>query len=192
MRRAGVVVMLSALLLAGPTHAAAAQPEPIDPPIGIPRPQPVPAVLEGTVARIDMRSSPARLHVWTNGVISSVDVTPETSIFVAETSTGRGGAAGLDRIRRGDMVRITLDEHLRATLIVASYREVRGRLDRITVRIIRLAGGQAFRLADEPLFLMGDRAVPRQALRRGAAVTLRVHPKTGEVWEVRAHPAVTP
>lgn len=189
----GTAVLLLVLILgAGAAHRAAAQLEPIDPPIRIPRPQPVPAVLEGTVMRVDMHASPPRLHVRTNGITSTVAVRPETSIFVTETSTGRGGAAGLDQIRRGDMVRITLDEHLRAALISASYREVRGRLERVTARSIRLAGGQTFRLADDALVVLDNRRVRSEALRRGMAVTLRVHPKTGEVWEMHARSGAAP
>ncbi|MGH2372296.1 MAG: hypothetical protein ACRDIC_02285, partial [bacterium] len=145
-----------------------------------------PAILEGTVMRIDLHASPPRLHVRVNGTTSSVVVGPQASIFISETSSGRGGAAGLGQVRRGDMVRITLDEHLRAALIVASHREVSGRLAWIRSGSISLAGGQAFRLAGEPVFLLDNREVRREAFRRGMAVTLRVHPRTGEVWEVRA------
>ncbi|MGQ0549541.1 MAG: hypothetical protein ACT4PY_07730 [Armatimonadota bacterium] len=90
----GAAVLLLVLILgAGAAHRAAAQAEPIDPPIRIPRPQPVPAVLEGTVMRVDMHASPPRLHVRANGVTSSVVVGPEASVFVTEISSRRGGAA---------------------------------------------------------------------------------------------------
>lgn len=170
---------------------AAGQAEPIDPPIRIPRPQPAPAIIEGTVARVELHASPPRLHVHANGTTTSVAVGPQTSIFISETSSGRGGAAGLDQVRRGDMVRITLDEHLRAMLISASHREVTGRVAWIRSGSIRLSGGQTFRLAGEPSFFLGNREVRREAIQRGVAVVLRVHPQTGEVWEVRARSPAT-
>lgn len=169
-----------------PAPAPAATPEPIDPPIRIPPPQPVPTVIEGTVARVDAHTVPPRLHVRTTATISSVVVRPETAIFVTETSTGRSGAAALDQIRRGDQVRVTLDAHLQAMMISASHREVIGRLEGVSARLIALAGGQGFRLAEEVLFLLDGREVTRDALRRGMELTLRMHPQTGEVWEVRA------
>ncbi|MGH8527526.1 MAG: hypothetical protein ACREXY_25945, partial [Gammaproteobacteria bacterium] len=56
---------------------------------------------------------------------------------------------------------------------------------------IRLAGGQVFRLAAEPLLLLDNHVARLEAMRRGMAVTLRVHPRTGEVWEVRARTPAT-
>ncbi len=185
-RSAAAIALMTVLFGIIWIPATAGQAEPIDPPIRIPRPQPASAILEGTVMRVDLRVSPPRLSVLTDGTTAHVVIGPQTSIFVSETSSGHGGAAGVDQIRRGDWVRITLDEHLRARLISASHREVTGRLAWIRSGSIRLAGGQAFRLAAEPLLLLDNHVARPEAFRRGMAVTLRVHPRTGEVWEVRA------
>ncbi|MGH2376441.1 MAG: hypothetical protein ACRDIC_23650, partial [bacterium] len=55
---AGAMVLMTLIFSAVRVPPAGGQAEPIDPPIRIPRPQPAPAILEGTVMRIDLHASP--------------------------------------------------------------------------------------------------------------------------------------
>ncbi|MGH2405184.1 MAG: copper amine oxidase N-terminal domain-containing protein, partial [bacterium] len=177
-----VVYITSSRVGAAPPPAPAPAPaEPIRPPLRVPQPQPAPEVIEGTVVRVDTHTSPQRVHVLGNGVRSTIVVIPETSIFLTDSSTGRTAAAGIDQIRRGDHVRVTLDPHLQASVIRATYRELSGRLEGLSGRVVAL-GGQAFSLADDVVFTLDGREVTRDALARGMEVAVRINPQTGEVW----------
>jgi len=149
-------------------------------------------VIEGTVVRVDAHTTPPRLHVRADSTILSIIVRPETAIFTSEVATGRGGAASLDQIYRGDFVRVTIDPSGYATAIRASYRELSGRLDGLGGRALYLADGQVFRLADEALIIVDGREATRDLLRQGMDVTLRLNPQTNEVLAVRATSPVPP
>jgi hypothetical protein len=146
--------------------------------------QPIPARISGTVIRVEAYQS--RLFIRSDGFIYRISVGPGTAIFLTEASTGRGGAAGLDDIRRGDLVRVTVNAQGGALSINASYMELSSRLDNLVGRTIHLRDGRAVRLGDEPLFFLDGREVTRDHLRPGMDVVLRVSPQTGEAWEIRA------
>lgn len=181
-----------------PVPALAPVPAPVAPP-GLPSytQAPLPAgppirQIEGTVVGVDTQSVPPRLYGRTSGNVWSTVVTPETSIFLTEVTTGRGGAASLDQIRRGDLVTVTEYPPGQATEIRASYRELVGRLDGWAASVLYLTGGQSLRLAGESLFILDGQVVSRDLLRQGMEVTMRLNPQTNEVWEVRALTAVVP
>ncbi len=168
---------------------------PPGPPLYVQTPPPVgPPIrqVEGTVVRVDTQSVPPRLFGRTDGNVWSTVVTPATSIFLTEVTTGRGGSVGLDEIRRGDFVRVTEYPPGQAAEIRASYRELVGRLDGWATRVLYLTNGQALRLADDSLFILDGQVVNRDLLRQGMEVTMRLNPQTNEVWEVRVLTAVVP
>ncbi len=154
--------------------------------------QPAPTTIEGTVLRVEAYAAPPRLHVRADSAILSIIVRPDTAVFVSEATTGRGGAASLDAIQRGDLARVTFDPSGRAVTVRVLYRELSGRLDGLGARAVFLTDGQAFRLADEVLILLDGREATRDLFRQGMDVTLRLHPQTAEVWVVRATSPVSP
>jgi len=154
--------------------------------------QPAPTTIEGTVLRVEAYAAPPRLHVRADSGILSIIVRPDTAVFVSEVTTGRGGAASLDAIQRGDLARVTFDPSGRAVTVRVLYRELSGRLDRVGARAVFLTDGQAFRVVDEVLVLLDGREATRDLLRQGMDVTLRLHPQTAEVWVVRAISPVPP
>ncbi len=175
------------------------EPTPVPPPIVIdPRPPvivvpppitPAPpafVLIEGTVVRVDAFVSPQRVLVRSATTIHTIIVTPATAVFVVDARTGQGGAAGLTQVRRGDAVSVEVDGRGQAVTLRATYREIAGRLDRLSGHTLALADGQTFVLAGDPLFLIEDQEVTRDLLERGMDVVLRVNPVTGQVWEVRA------
>ncbi len=201
------VVYVTSPSLAGPP----APPRPPAPPYGPPAPPPPgppvvppapvapptpapPFTLDGTVARVEPYAAPARLHIVSAGADFVMTVQPDTPIFLTEVGSGRGGAAALEQIRRGDFVRVSVDAQGRALSIRASYRQLVGRLDRIGSRRLVLAGGQVLGLADDALIVLDGRYITREVLRPGMAVTLRLNPQTNEVWEIHAQapPAAAP
>jgi hypothetical protein len=180
-----------------------APPEPPPPVIVIPPPAPTPAPpppiiivpppapprpsqVEGTVIRVETSSPSPRIIVRADGVLHAIAVSAFTSVFITDVGTGRAGAAAVDQIRRGDLVTVLVDAQGYATSIRASFRERSGTLDWITGRTVRLRDGQITPLGDDPVYLLDGREVPRDALRQGMPVVLRVNPATGEAWEVRA------
>lgn len=168
-------------------------PEPIRPlPIIPTPPQPALTVVEGTVAQVDLYTAPARLHVSADGLLWRFAVTAGTAVFLAEVSTGRGGAASLDQIRRGDLVRVTADPTGLALSVRASYRGLSGRLESIGFRVLVLTDGQVIRVADEAVFFLDGRETTRDLLRQGMEVDLRINPQTGDVWEIRARTPIPP
>lgn len=188
------VVMPPAPPTPAPAPAPAA-PEPIRPlPIIPPQPPvpPPPVLIEGTVAQVDAYTAPPRLLVRADGLLWSLVVTPATSIFLTEVSSGRSGAAALDQLRRGDAVRVTADPSGVALTIRGAYREIAGRLEGLTPRFLSLTDGQVLRIAEEARFFLDGREVARDLLRRGMEVTLRVNPPSGEVWEAHARTPVPP
>jgi hypothetical protein len=165
-----------------PPTPSAPPPIVIVPPAPVP---PVPAYLEGTVVRVD--ASQSRLVVRTDGFVHQVWIAPGTAIVLFDSATGRSHPAGLEDIRRGDLARVTVAAGGRALSIHATYRELIGRLDRLVDRLVILDDRRAVRLGDEPLFYLDDREVPRERLRPGMDVVVRVSPLTGEAWEIRAY-----
>ena len=176
-----------------PTPPPAGPPEPIRPlPIIPTPPQPALTVVDGTVAQVDLYTAPARLHVSADGLLWRFAVTAATAVFLAEVSTGRGGAASLDQIRRGDLVRVTADPTGLALSVRASYRGLSGRLESIGFRVLVLTDGQVIRVADEAAFFLDGRETARDLLRQGMEVDLRINPQTGDVWEIRARTPIPP
>jgi hypothetical protein len=93
------------------------------PPVVAPAPAPAPPVsVDGTVLRVDAYVTLPRLHVLSQGAVSVILVAADATIFLTEVGTGRGGAASLEQIRRGDFVRVLVDVQGRAISIRASYR----------------------------------------------------------------------
>ncbi|HEV8339161.1 MAG TPA: copper amine oxidase N-terminal domain-containing protein [bacterium] len=165
------------------------QPPPPFPPLPRPTitPQPPPpqaAVVEGTVVRVE--ASGQRIHVQRANLIHTFLVTPDTAITRIDVDTNRGGSISLSEVRSGDFVRVTADTASRAILIRVMVREVNGRIDALTTRAIVLTNGQTFVLSDDVRFSADGREVPREALRAGMEVTLRINPQTQEVTEVAA------
>lgn len=152
--------------------------------------QPIPARIDGTVIRVEVYQS--RLYIKSDGFIYRISVGPGTAIFLIEATTGRGGAASLDDLRRGDLAGVIVDAQGRVLSIRASYRELSGRLDDVIGRAVYLRDGRAVRLGDEPLFFLDGREVTRDHLRPGMDVVLRVSPQTGEAWEIRARSGPEP
>ncbi len=152
-----------------------------------------PAVtVEGTAILVEAHASPPRLAVRHDGTVSSVVVVASTVILLTDVTTAREAPASLDQIHRGDFVRVTLASEDQAAEIRASYRQVEGQLERLTPQAVTLVGGQIVTLADEASFFVGDRQVPGELLRPGMAVTLRISPPTGEVWEIRTQGSFAP
>jgi len=174
-----------------PIFPPPAPPAPVITPVPAPA-QPAPTTIEGTVLRVEAYAAPPRLHVRADSAILSIIVRPDTAVFVSEVTTGRGGAASLDAIQRGDLARVTFDPSGRAVTVRVLYRELSGRLDGVGARAVFLTDGQAFRLADEVLVFLDGREATRDLLRQGMDVTLRLHPQTAEVWVVRAISPVAP
>ncbi|MDI6771177.1 MAG: copper amine oxidase N-terminal domain-containing protein [bacterium] len=170
-----------------PTPPPAGPPEPVRPlPIIPTPPQPALTVVDGTVAQVDLYTTPARLYVSADGLLWRFAVTGATGLFLIEVSTGRGGATSLDQIRRGDLVRVTADSTGLALSVRASYRGLSGRLENLGARVLVLTDGQILRVADEATFFLDGREVARDLLRLGMEVDLRINPQTGDVWEIRA------
>lgn len=166
------------------TSAPVAQPVPPPEPRPTPVPPPQATVVEGTVFRVDVQGTPQRILVQRENLIHTFIVTPDTAITRIEVDTNRGGAISLDQVRVGDFVRVTVDPSGRAILIRVTVREVVGRIDTLTSRVIVLSDGQTFALDDDVRFLMDGRVVPRDQVRAGMEVTLRINPQTQRVTEV--------
>jgi hypothetical protein len=157
---------------------------PVPRPTTAPLPPPQAAVVEGTVVRVDF--SAQRILVQRGNLIHTFLVTPDTAITRIDVDTNRGGSISLAEVRSGDFVRVTGDTASRAILIRVLVREISGRIDALTSRVIVLTNGQTFALADDVHFIADGREVPREALRAGMEVTLRINPQTQEVTEVAA------
>ncbi len=186
-----IVYVTSSRLAALPP--APAPPEPVRPlPIIPPTPQPALTVVDGTVAQVDPSATPARLHVSADGLLWRFAVTAVTAIFLTEVSTGRSGAASLDQIRRGDLVRVTADPTRLALSVRASYRGLSGLAQSLGYRVLALSDGQILRVADEAAFFLDGREITRDLLRQGMEVDLRINPQTGDVWEIRARTPIPP
>jgi hypothetical protein len=168
-----------------------ASPAPIITPVPAPA-QPVLTAVEGTVHRVDTLIAPPQLYVRVDSTVLAFSVGPDAAIFVSDVATGRGGAASLGQIQRGDHVRLTLSPLGHVLAIRASYRELAGRLDGLGARTLFLADGQGFRLADEVLIVVDGREATRDLLHQGMEVVLRLNPVTNEVWMVRARSPVPP
>lgn len=163
------------------------------PPLAPAPPAPVtPASIDGTVVRVEPYTAPPRLHLLSQGALSILPVAPDASFFVTEVSTGRGGPASLEQIRRGDYARVLVDPQGLAISIQASYRRVTGRLERLANRRLILADGQVFPLGDEVFVTLDGRAVGRDALRPGMIATFRLNPRTNAVWEIHAQTPAAP
>lgn len=154
-----------------------------------PPPPPTPAVVEGTVFRVDLGIVPSRLLVQRDGQIFTFVVTADTAITQVDPDTGRGGSIALSRIRPGDQVRVTADTATNAITIRVLVREVTGRIDAVTTRAIVLRDGRAFNFAEGIRFVLDGRDAAREQLRSGMEVTLRVNPTTNLVTEVAAQSA---
>ena len=147
-----------------------------------PTPSPTPAArtIEGILLRVD--ADQGRIQVLQGAILQLVMVTPETAILRREMTTGAGGSANIRELRPGDQVVAVANERLEATLIRATYREVRGTVEMITLRSIALRGGGSY-----PLHLdltVSGKVRTRDEIRPGMAVILRLNPSTGIVWEV--------
>ncbi|MGH7418031.1 MAG: stalk domain-containing protein, partial [Candidatus Rokuibacteriota bacterium] len=161
--------------------------QPPFPPLPRPTVTPVPpppqaAVVEGTVVRVDV--SAQRILVQRGNLIHTFLVTPDTAITRLNVDTNQGGSISLAEVRTGDFVRVTADTANRAILVRVLVREISGRIDALTSRVIVLTNGQTFPFADDVRFIADGREVPREALRVGMEVTLRINPQTQEVTEV--------
>lgn len=168
-------------------------PEPVRPlPVVPTQPQPALTVVDGTVTQLDLYTTPARLHVSTDTHLWRFAITASTRLFLVEVSTGRGGAASLDQIRRGDHVRVTAEPSGLALSVRASYRGLSGRLEGLGNRVLVLADGQTLRVADEATFFLDGREAALSLLRQGMEVDLRINPQTGDVWEIRARTPIPP
>jgi len=180
----------------GQAGPPAAPPAPYVPPVAPPPVPPVvapaPVSVDGTVTRVEPYVTLPRLHVLSQGAVSVILVAADAAIFLTEVGTGRGGAASLEQIRRGDFVRVLVDAQGRAISIRASYRHLVGRLERLTNRRLVLAEGQILILADEVLLTLDGRQVGRDALRPGMIATLRLNPQSNEVWEIHAQAPAAP
>ncbi len=161
-------------------------PRPTSPPPPPPPSPPSVAVVEGVVFRVDLQVSPQRILVQRDTRIYTFIVTPDTAITRVDVATNRGGAISFDQVRVGDLVRVTTDTAGRAILIRVSVREVTGRIDAVTSRVIILEDGQTFGLSSEVRVLLDGREVAREQLQRGMEVTLQLNPQTNEVVEVSA------
>ena len=173
------------------TSSPLAQPPP-PPPLPRPTSPPPPpsppsvAVVEGIVFRVDLQVFPQRILVQRDTRIYTFIVTPDTAITRVDVTTNRGGAISFDQVRAGDLVRVTADTAGRAILIRVSVREVTGRIDAVTSRVIILEDGQTFGLGSEVRVLIDGRETAREQLQRGMEVTLQLNPQTNEVVEVSA------
>ncbi len=161
--------------------------QPPFPPLPRPTVTPVPpppqaAVVEGTVVRVDV--SAQRILVQRGNLIHTFLVTPDTAITRLNVDTNQGGSISLAEVRTGDFVRVTADTANRAILVRVLVREISGRIDALTSRVIVLTNGQTFPFAADVRFIADGREVPREALRVGMEVTLRINPQTQEVTEV--------
>ncbi len=183
------VVFITSLPLAQP-----APPPPLPRPTSPPPPPPPPAppsppfvaVVEGIVFRVDLQVFPQRILVQRDTLIYTFLVTPDTAITRVDVTTNRSGPITLDQVRVGDLVRVTADTAGRAILIRVSIREVAGRIDAVTSRVIILDDGQTFVLGSEVRILIDGREGAREQLQRGMEVTVQLNPQTNEVVEVSA------
>ncbi len=177
-----------------PTPTPPPAPEPPRPlPVIPPPPTPAPTyAAEGTVARVDAHTVPQRLHLWVDAGLASFNVTAATTVFVFEAATGRGGSAGLAQVHRGDHAQVSADRFGNALTVRATYKESEGRLQGLAMQLLYLLDGQVLRLGAEPLFILDGREVTRDLMRQGLEVSLRLNPRTGEVWEVVARSAGLP
>ncbi len=150
----------------------------------LPPPPPQAAVVEGTVVRVEI--SGQRIYVQRANLIHTFIVTPDTAVTRIDVDTNRGGSISLSEVRSGDFVRVTADTAGRAIIIRVMVREISGRIDALTSRAVVLTNGQTFVLSDDVRFTADGREVPREALRAGMEVTLRINPQTQEVTEVAA------
>jgi hypothetical protein len=167
-------------------------PVPVPVPVPAPAPAPAPVSIDGTIVRIEPYTSPARVHVLSHGAVSIVPVAPDATVFITEVSSGRGGAASLEQVRRGDFARVLIDAQGRAISIRASHRQIVGRLDRLTSRRVSLSDGQTLMLTGDVLIIVDGRQTGRSSVQPGMVVTLRVNPQTNEVWEIHARTAGAP
>lgn len=141
-----------------------------------------PTTLEGVVFRVDAASW--RLLVQRATTIQTIEVGLDTAISRIDVGTGRARAIGLDDLRPGDFVRVTLDAAGRALAIRVSVRDVAGRIDAVSTRVIVLSDGQTFQFADGARVFIGGQEVPRERLRPGMEVTLRLNPQTNQIVTV--------
>lgn len=142
--------------------------------------------------RADAQTSPQRLLVERDGRIYTYAVTPDTAVTMVDTATGRTVAIALEQIRAGYLVRVTADAAGSAILVRVSVRELSGRIDAVTSRMIALASGQTFSFSDDVRVLVDGREVGRDQLKAGMEVTLRLHPQTNQVLEIAARPLAQP
>jgi hypothetical protein len=178
--QAGIVYITSGTVAIPPPGQPVQPVQPI-------RPAPAPAqpsVIEGRVLRVDVQAG--RILIERDNLIHTFMVTPDTAITRIDATSGRGGAIALEQVRQGDFVRITADSSGRALQVRVAAREVTGRIDAITSRSVALADGQVFTFTDDTRFLLNGREVPREQVRAGMEVTLRLNPQTNQILAVEA------
>lgn len=147
-----------------------------------PRPSATPAALtiEGTLLRVE--GEPSRLHVLQGTLLHVLTVTAETVILRREMATGAGGSVNIRELRPGDHVIVVANTRAEAVSVRAVYRVIRGTVAALTLRSITLSEGGAYPLHLE--VIISGRAQTREEVRPGVAVSLRLNPVTGIVWEI--------
>ncbi len=175
------------------TSSGVARPPVTRPPVVQPPQPPSPgqSVIEGTVFRVDVNTTPQRLYVQRGDQIFTIFITPNTAITRVNATTGQGGAVSLADVRVGDQVTVTVDAQNQAILVRVQTREVSGRIDAVAGRTIVLSSGQVYQLADGARILVNGREVSAADLRAGMDVTLRLS-ASGQVVEVSAQAAQPP
>jgi hypothetical protein len=143
-------------------------------------PPPAAQTIEGTLLRVDAEQG--RIHMLTGSLLHVLVVTAETSILRRETTTGTGGSVNIRELRPGDQVVAVVNARLEAATIRATYRQVRGIVNLITLRTITLQDGSSFTLHLD--LIVSGRVKAREEIRPGMSVGLRLNPLTNIVWEV--------
>jgi hypothetical protein len=136
--------------------------------------------IEGTLLRIELDQG--RLHVLHGNVLYVISATPETAILRRESTTGSGGSVNIRELRPGDQVVAVITAQREALTIRAAYRQVRGTISLLTLRVVTLQDGTSYPLHLD--LIISGAARTRDEIRPGAAVTLRLNPQTGIVWEI--------
>ena len=143
-------------------------------------PTPTAQTIEGTLLRVD--ADQGRIHVLAGTLLHVIVVTVETSILRRETTTGAGGSVNIRELRPGDQVVAVVNARLEAATIRATYRQVRGVVNLITLRTITLQDGSAYTLHID--LVVSGKAKTREEIRPGTPVVLRLNPLTNIVWEI--------
>jgi hypothetical protein len=149
-----------------------------------PASQPTAEGVTGTVLSVRAGVAPGRLIVQAGNAVYTYQVVPTTSIMRTNAATGAGGSVALSALRPGDEVQVAADQNGVARSIQATYAVVSGRLAAVTPRAIVLDNGSRYRLSASVEVIQSGTVVGMGALRAGEVVTLRLNPRTDDVWGV--------